>query len=475
MSPKKTNARLEGIAAIMSNADTCGVIVDKNGKILASTPRFSEISGNKKTFRNLQEIFRDLPDVSSLKPNGDIRLVLNNSGKEITAKAVSTFQEDGNLAIIFRAPQNERILEERLELFHSAFEHSTDAITITKVDGTIIDVNDAFTKIFGYTREEVIGKTTALVKSKHSTRDFYNQMWESLDKHDQWKGEIINCRKDGMEIPVWLTITPIYLDGKKIGYMGIESDISERKNLEQQLIQTEKLATIGQLAAGIAHEIGTPLNIISGNAEYMLLDMKESEKGCQELLTIISQTKRMTQLMRQLLDFARPNILSLEPVNVNAVIKGVLDFVRLQFKMNDIEVKTNLEENLPKVYGDPALLYQVFLNTIVNAFQAMTRGGELRIHTSAENDGVNKGKIIVRIKDTGEGIQPENIERVFTPFFTTKEPGKGTGLGLAVTRRIVQEHNGTIKIDSEVGKGTAVVIMFNAFEPQKKSESKRKS
>ncbi len=356
---------------------------------------------------------------------------------------------------------NEKFLRGRIELFHSAFENSTDAMLITDTAGKIIEVNDAFTKIYGYSPEEVIGKSTALIQSKHSSVEFYKEMWESLDRYNQWKGEIINRRKDGKEIPVWLSITPIYLDGTKIGYMGIESDMSERKNLEQQIIQTEKLATIGQLAAGIAHEIGTPLNIISGNAEFTQLDMLETDKGYQELSIIIEQTKRISGLMKQLLDFARPKILSLQPVDINSVITSVLDFVRRQFEKNGIDIETDFENGLSKVYGDPALLYQVFLNVIINAFQAITKRGTLYLKTSTENE--DREKVVITVRDTGDGIPAENLGKIFTPFFTTKEPGKGTGLGLAVTHRIVQEHNGTININSEPGKGTVVTIRFNSF------------
>jgi PAS domain S-box-containing protein len=386
-----------------------------------------------------------------------------------------TFDSDGVLRAGLSSHSEEKFLKERVELFRSAFENSTDAIVITNVDGEIIEVNDAFTKIFGYSREDAVGESTALIRSRHSTPEFYKQMWDSLTRSNQWKGEIINRRKDGTEIPVWLSITPIFLpddhargDGTKIGYMGIESDISERKNLEQQIIQTEKLATIGQLAAGIAHEIGTPLNIISGNAELVQLDMRETDPGYQELTTIIEQTRRISGLIKQLLDFARPKILSLQLANVNAIITSVLDFVRLQFSRNGIDIETALENDLSQVYGDPALLYQVFLNIIINALQAMTKGGKLYLQTHSEHVGTgavneDREKVVITVKDTGEGIPEENIQKLFTPFFTTKQPGKGTGLGLAVTNRIVQEHNGTIEIDSEVGKGTVVTISFNAF------------
>lgn len=593
MKSEEINSRLKGVIDVMSYMGICGLLADKDGRIVASTPRFREISGNGASHNRLSDVFKDSPEISSLQNGKEAEFTLTGSGRQVVGRVLPSSGEEGISTIVFQdwdkktteaasqpshvvhsnndlifqfdadgrvyyisgnvkkitgysqndfldgklrpldivqpedkrriekafreafvehhsventlhgiVKQNgevaylmeswypllnpdgkfngmislnkditaEKLLQRRLELFRSAFEHSTDAMVITRVDGKIIEVNDAFTKIYGYSREEVVGMSTALVQSKHSTPDFYKQMWDSLQKFDNWKGEIINRRKDGAEIPVWLSITPIYLEGTKIGYMGIETDISERKNLEQQIVQTEKLATTGQLAAGIAHEIGTPLNIISGNAEFMLLDMKESDRGYQELSIIIEQAKRISQLMRQLLDFARPKMLSLQAVDINGVINEVLNFVRLQFQKASIEIETDLGENLPKVYGDPAHLYQVFLNVIVNSFQAMKNGGELRVRTRTGEEESGKSRIVMTIADTGEGILPGNMEKLFTPFFTTKEPGKGTGLGLAVTRRIVNEHNGDMSIESEVGKGTTVTIWFKGFESHKKTE-----
>lgn len=592
MLSKNNNAHLGSIIEMLSYTGVSAVLADSRGRIVDFTPRFAVMSGNGKSSLTMNEIFDGLPELSSAVENGDLKLTLKSSGKEITGKRIRLDSADGFVAFVFndksevesgsgpgqnpivhasddlvfqfnsaarvyyvsgnveritgyraeefmsgrlhpldiihpddrpalekefvdlftthKSTENaehriikkngeiayllkswyalsdtkgnfsgvmglsrditkEKLLRERLQLFHSAFEHSNDAIIITGVDGKMIDVNSAFTNIYGYTREEAIGKSTAIVQSKHSTKEFYTEMWNSLTRDNQWRGEIINRKKDGTEIPIWLSITPIYLGEEKIGYMGIESDISERKNLEQQIIQTEKLATIGQLAAGIAHEIGTPLNIISGNAEFMLLDMKVSDPGHQELQTIIEQTKRMSLLMRQLLDFARPKVLSLQSTDINGVIKNVLNFIRLQFKKGEIEIVTRLEDNLPEVYGDPALLYQVFLNVIVNAFQAMARKGTLTIRTETAGKRKSVRKVKIEIADTGEGIPPEHLEKIFTPFFTTKEPGKGTGLGLAVTSRIVQEHNGTIDIKSEFGKGTVVTILFNAFQQTRKN------
>ncbi len=593
MDSEKENPRFRGVVEIMSYAGICGVFADASGRIVGSTQRFIEISGDGRSDKDLNEIFLNSPALTSLESGEETELTLAHSGRQVYGKIISSIRQDNVLGIVFQdftertirsIPQlaqmvragndlifqfdkegkvyyvsgnvekitgysrddflsgklhpldivhgedkkrieeefgaifsnhaavenslhrivkpngeivyllkswyplldpdgrftgviglnkditSEKLLQRRLELFRSAFEHSTDAIIITTVDGKIVDVNDAFTKIYGYSHGEAIGKSTSLVQSRHSTQEFYAQMWDSLQRYDNWKGEIINRRKDGIEIPVWLSIAPIYLDGTKIGYMGIESDISERKSLEQQIIQTEKLATTGQLAAGIAHEIGTPLNIISGNAEFMLLDMKKTDKGYQELSMIIEQAKRISQLMRQLLDFARPKMLSLQAVDINGVIRDVLSFVQLQFKMGSINTTQMLGQDIPKVYGDPALLYQVFLNIVVNSFQAMKMGGELAVRTGVNGKEQGRERVVVTIEDTGEGIQAGNLERVFTPFFTTKEPGKGTGLGLAVSRRIVEEHGGEIEIASEVGKGTTVTMRFDAFQTRAKKK-----
>ncbi len=587
MTPKRNHKGVKSLLTLMNSEGSRGFVIDRTGKILATTPRFTDLTRKRIVGKSLDEVFRNPPPFSTLERLKKIRLHYRDSDAALVGKPI-TLPHDGRFAgLLFRLQRkgrtsaassrppivlagndlifqydtvgrvyytsenaasitgyhseeflsgklhpldivhpddraevqkefdslfnsresvesivhriikrdgevayllkswyplfdingrfsgvvginkdvtNEKLLEKRLQLFKSAFEHSTDAIVITGIDGKILDVNNAFTRIYGYTRDESIERSTSVIQSKHSTKEFYQQMWAELVERGQWHGEIINKRKDGTEIPVWLSITPIYLDGTKIGYMGIESDISDRKNLEQQIIQTEKLATIGQLAAGIAHEIGTPLNIISGNAEYMLLDMKELDKGYQELSVIISQTKRMTRLMRQLLDFARPKLVSLQAIDINAVIQEVLDFVHIQFNRGEIRISKQMSAELPMVYGDPALLYQVFLNIIVNSFHAMPNGGELRVYTRKQTSDQETTKVVAEVEDTGEGILQEHMGKLFTPFFTTKEPGKGTGLGLAVTKRIVDEHGGSIEIESQVGQGTKVSIRFNAFE-----------
>jgi PAS domain S-box-containing protein len=366
--------------------------------------------------------------------------------------------------VIETGHKEKKELERELVLYYNAFRNSTHGMVITDLGGAILGVNESFVRIFGYSAEELIGRTASLLRSSHSTDELFRQMWESLEKKDEWRGEIINRRKDGSEVPTLLSITPIY-DGakRKIGYMGVEIDITGRKRLEQQIDHSEKLATVGQLAAGIAHEIGTPLGVISGYAEYLLMDLKKDDGGYEELKIIISQTERIAKLIQQILDFARPKRLLLKSVNLSNEIEAVLTMVQYQLDKSKIVVTTDLARGLPVIFGDAGQLQQVFLNIIMNSIQAMERGGELKVETGVirkEGEEDSGQKVMVRVSDKGCGIPEENLGRIFDPFFTTKEMGKGTGLGLAVAQRIVFEHKGMISVESKVNFGTTFTLTF---------------
>lgn len=274
-------------------------------------------------------------------------------------------------------------------------------------------------------------------------------------------------------------------DGQLLGAVMVIEDVTATVALERQVQQSEKLAVIGQLAAGIAHQIGTPLNVISGSAEYLMAEFKGESAKVEELQVIISQADRITRLIRQLLDFARPAKLELGEININDILKGVLRLTEPQISKERIQVKAELEEGLPFISGDLNQLEQAFLNIIVNAWQAMPDGGALTIKTRGQAthplDGypgvrsqgcsgslqpiaypisLDTDFVEVSIADTGCGIPPENLPHIFSPFFSTKELRKGTGLGLAISQRIIQDHQGTIEVESQLGNGTIFTIKF---------------
>jgi PAS domain S-box-containing protein len=247
-------------------------------------------------------------------------------------------------------------------------------------------------------------------------------------------------------------------------------DVTDRMSLEREVQQAEKLAVVGQLAAGIAHQIGTPLNVISGSAEYLMMEWGADRRRPQELEIIVAQTDRITKLIQQLLNFARPARMALQPLKLNDLLREVLGLTEHQIAKERIVIKTDFQPDLPAITGDENQLEQAFLNIVVNAWHAMPTGGTLTIQTrrTPMGDRVRKtgratsASVEAIIADTGLGIPAEHLPRIFDPFFSTKGVGKGTGLGLAITRRIVEDHHGIIEVVSEVGRGTAFTIRLPA-------------
>ncbi len=247
-------------------------------------------------------------------------------------------------------------------------------------------------------------------------------------------------------------------------------DVTDRVALSQEVQQAEKLAVVGQLAAGIAHQIGTPLNVISGSAEYLMMEWGAEKPRPQELEIIIAQTDRITKLIQQLLNFARPARMELRPLDLSELLREVLGLTEHQIAKGQISVETDLQANLPPTVGDANQLEQALLNIVINAWHAMPEGGRLTLGTRLVPAGERHRRVgrpatagvEAIIADTGTGIAPEHMPRIFDPFFSTKGVGKGTGLGLAISRRIVEDHHGSIEVASEVGHGTTFTIWLPA-------------
>jgi signal transduction histidine kinase len=240
-----------------------------------------------------------------------------------------------------------------------------------------------------------------------------------------------------------------------------------RLELERTLRHSEKLATVGQLASGLAHEIGTPLNIITGRIE--LTRRKINDLEVQKNLEIIAeQTDRITKIIRQLLGYVRKKKISQRRINVNDLLDRTLSFLDYQILRQNVELVKDYPKNLPQIYGDRDQLQQVFLNLFLNALQAMPKGGTLRLSVSLKQiskEGNEENKrfyIEIDVEDSGVGMKREVLENIFNPFFTTKD--SGSGLGLMVTKGIVQDHEGWIEVESEVGKGSRFKVYFPVYE-----------
>jgi two-component system NtrC family sensor kinase len=245
-------------------------------------------------------------------------------------------------------------------------------------------------------------------------------------------------------------------EGAKAGWIVVIEDITDRASLEEQLRVSEKMAAIGLLAAGVAHEVNTPLTGISSFTQMLLDKADPTDPKTQLLEKIEQQTFRAAKIVNSLLNLARPSEGEAAPLDVNAVISDVLSLLEHQFRGSRIQVRRDLAPSAP-IRGFEYQLQQVFLNLFLNARDAMPKGGWLSVSTSASGDTVT-----VEVADTGSGIPSEHISRIYDPFFTTKADGRGTGLGLSVTYGIVQEHAGTLTCESVVGQGTRFVLTLPA-------------
>ncbi len=319
-------------------------------------------------------------------------------------------------------------------------------------------VNNAVEKIYGYTleewlkdpkmwsrtihpddKEEVLQKLTEAWKKKKPIILKYRIV--KKDNKIGWVNDHVNWEKGKF--------------GRLVSMSGILYDITERKLLEEQLIVTDRLATIGELVSGVAHELNNPLTSVIGFSELMLKKDISTEMA-QYLIMIDEEAKRAAGIISQLLTFARKHETKRELLNINEIITNVLDLRAYEQKVNDIEVIARLDSNLPKVKVDSFRLNQVFLNIIINAEQSMieSRGrGTLIIATERVGEFVR-----ISITDDGNGITKENLRHIFDPFFTTKKVGEGTGLGLSICYGIIAEHGGQIYANSALGKGATFII-----------------
>ncbi len=251
-------------------------------------------------------------------------------------------------------------------------------------------------------------------------------------------------------------------------------------DLERQLQHSEKLAAVGRLAAGLAHEVGTPLNVVSGRAEYLLLELPQGDPKAKSLQIIVEQIERIKRIIERLLGYARLHKPQMIPVHLPEVLKNVLALLDHEIRKQGITVGVGLPDLLPPVAGDPHLLQQVFLNLFLNAVDAMPEGGRLAVNAvhhsvfpvNRGDQRKDRGFIEISVSDTGVGIPPEHLPRIFDPFFTTKKPGEGTGLGLSVVYGIVRDHGGKIEVKSEVGVGTTFVVRLPVYRAEVQSDER---
>ena len=337
-----------------------------------------------------------------------------------------------------------------------------DAIITVNDDQRVVQFNAAAEKMFGCSDKEAMGQSIDRFIPERFRADHRRHVKRFGETHVTNRrmvdlGTISGLRSDGKEFPIEASISQIK-DGERRFFTVILRDITERKALERQLRQTERLAELGTLATGMAHEIGTPMNVILGRTEYLM--HKTSEDATKQgLATIVAQVERITRIMNQLLSFARRKPLERRPLAVSLVVHDILDVVQERLEKRGIHLQVDLASACPSVFADRDQMGQVVLNLVVNAIQAMPNGGTLTITLTFDTQRVH-----LALADNGCGIPKDNIPKLFTPFFTTKGCGEGTGLGLTVVHGIVQEHEGSIFVESQPGRGTTFTISLPASD-----------
>ncbi len=357
----------------------------------------------------------------------------------------------------------EREVSERRAAEHQVaqvVELAPSGMVLVDQAGTIRLVNRRIEEQFGYGRAELIGESIDRLiplafRGDHDAHR--SQFLLKPEARPMGKGRDLNgLRKDGTEFPVEIGLSPITTP-EGIGVLASVVDITERKRLEAQLRRTERIAELGTLASGMAHEIGTPMNVILGRAEY-LLQRSTDDTMKKGLATIVTQVERITRVMNQLLAFARRRSPERRAVDVRQVIEESLEMFRERLKRKRIVVECQMDETAPAVRADPDQMAQVMINLIMNSVHAMPEGGTIRLTVRS-----TARHVTIQVADSGHGIPPDVLGKIFDPFFTTKDTGEGTGLGLTVVKGIIEEHEGTIDVASEVDKGTTVTVVLPVF------------
>ncbi len=415
----------------------------------------------------------------------------NNEIRDIFLRAYSTKDENGKITNlvgvhtdITKRKYIEKVLRKKEEKYRILFELSPNGILLEDRDGNIIDANSAFSESLGYKREEIIGKNVQMLAHP----EVFNEVGDNIEK--LLSGELLrheekSVKKDGTICYLNLTEQKITLPDGKDGIICITEDITERKQIgealkesEAELRQIQKLDGIGQLAAGIAHDFNNILTAMLGNTELALESSNMDEKVRNYLEQVVSSGRNAGELISNILTFSRKQVIRPEVIDVNNTILNLTKTLHRVIS-EDIKIELNLHKNIFPIKADPTQIEQILINLVINAKDAIKNSKQLKrikaitIETTdifpekediSQYIGTTTGKnVLISVTDSGIGMNKEIINRIFEPYFTTKEAGKGTGLGLSIVYGIVKQNSGSISVSSEPGEGTTIKVFWPAF------------
>ena len=382
------------------------------------------------------------------------------------------YDEQGDVVQILEASRDvtariklERELEKSNTFFRNVIQSTVDGIVVVDTKGNVLIFNEGMERLTGYSAHEIMNRGHLssfydIEVAKENMRKMRSDQYGPLGKLNPTSMTITT--KHGEEIPVTLSASIITIDGKEIGSVGVFTDMREvlqmRKDLEEahlQLVESERIASIGKMAAGVAHEINNPLSGILIYAELLQESLKRDPEQSKDIQEIIDQTLRCKNIVSELLEFSRQSVGKISSFSLEELITKTLNLLINQAFFQDISVTKDVAEDLPPIVGDMAQLQQVFTNLFINAADAMEGKGKLHIEARLD---AGRNQFMIRVSDTGPGIPKDLQEKIFEIFFTTKPAGKGTGLGLTITKNIVKLHGGDVRIECPPEGGTSFVI-----------------
>lgn len=338
----------------------------------------------------------------------------------------------------------------------SIIESISAGVLSLNLEGRIESWNSAMEQLYGLKRSEAVGRHLSEVFPPDLLAEV-PAGGKAPEPHSLYKFRLTTAAGRGLVVNV--SATPLAdLGGRVIGGLLIFNDLTERVNLEDQLVQADKLSSIGLMAAGVAHEVNTPLAVIASQGQMLMRQASPDDPRWRTIEKIVKQAFRASEIVNSLLKFSRVSGSEFTEIDLNKVIQETVSLVEPMLKTSKVSLNLQLASELPQVWGNSGKLQQVFMNLVVNARDAMPRGGELTLATEREN-----GSVRVEVCDTGVGIEPDHLTKIFDPFFTTKAKSRGTGLGLAVTYGIIREHSGNVVVESQPGRGSTFRLEFPAL------------
>ncbi len=472
------------LAAIVRSSDDAIIGKTLDGVVTAWNPAAERIFGYREAEMIGQPIARIIPE-ERMAEEGDIlarirrgesidhleTMRVTKGGRRIVISLTSSPIKDAQGRII-GASTIARDISERTRAAaavqrseaqtHAIFEAASDAILMVDQRGIITSANRKTEEMFGYPREALLGQPLEmLLPEALRSRHIAHRSAYFREPHARPMGrglDLVARRGDGTEFPVEISLSYIETeDGLRA--LAFVIDITQRQVLERAARQAERLSALGRLSAGIAHEVNNPMGIISSRIEIMLLDAEAQPLPgtvTEDLRVLHRQAQRVARIAHGLLSFARESSAAQESVDLNQVVEETLLLMEKDLGKGGITIRRSLMPDLPRVHGDPNALQQVVMNLLTNAGDVLERGGEISLETCSVSGEM--GRVRLTVRDTGPGISPDVLPRIFDPFYTTKSDG--TGLGLSISYGIVREHKGTIDVESLPGQGTTFILTF---------------